>query len=134
MRPALAVALLAGAACGGGSVPAPPQFVCRGNEPFWNLEIVGDRVWLRQLGEDPVSYTGCDHRSSGGFELECKEDGETRLRASISEERCLDTMSDETPPFTHRAHIVLADGSVVSGCCNAGPRPERLRLGSGSSR
>ena len=49
-----------------------------------------------------------------------EEEGGGGLVAEISRERCLDTMSDETPPFSWSVSLTLPGGEVVNGCCREG--------------
>jgi uncharacterized membrane protein len=118
--------------------PAAPVFRCQGNEPFWNLLIEGETARLVSLAEPGVErhFVG-DHEWKPETEppellWRGAEEGElgSRIEATLVEERCLDTMSDETPPFSHRVRVVLPDGTGAGGCCRtgsspAGPSPSR---------
>ena len=54
---------------------------------------------------------------------------QARLSASIREETCLDTMSDETPPFTHWIRLRIPDGREVTGCCRTAEAQLAMRGG-----
>jgi uncharacterized membrane protein len=133
------VLVLASVACGGGdrdeppaAVPGePPTFKCQGNEPFWNLRIEGMQARYRTLADDDFdgSYEGefqWDTTAAPAvFEWHgaSTEKSRWRLSASIREERCLDTMSDETPPFTHWIRLRAPDGRELTGCCRTADAP-----------
>ena len=133
LHAALVVSLLGCGAGGGasgdrGSVGTPARgssrtYYCQGNEPFWHLRIDGEEATYTT----PELATG--RRVQGGYLPEAAgaagrtvwrasamEDGRT-LRVVITEERCLDTMSDRTPPFSHRAELVWSDEPPATGCC-----------------
>jgi uncharacterized membrane protein len=130
---------LASVACGGGGegeiptgVPGEqPTFRCQGNEPFWNLRIEGAQVRYRSLadGDTEASYEGEFQWDTtvepAVFEWQGVDTKKTggRLSASIREERCLDTMSDETPPFSHWIRLRAPDGREVTGCCRVADAP-----------
>ena len=125
----LALALLALAGCrGAGDSAAPPaSFSCRGNEPFWDLEVEGEHAVYRALAEElrERSFAGSlQHMADGpSVRLEWRgteEAGGGELVAEIVEERCLDTMSDETPPYPYSIRLTLPGGEEVTGCCRGG--------------
>lgn len=138
-QPWVLVLVLAAVACGGGGrdeTPAVasgalPTFRCQGNEPFWNLRIEGTRADYRSLadGESEGSYEGefqwDPTVEPAVFEWHGVDTEKTRRRlsASIREERCLDTMSDETPPFTHWVRLRAPDGRELTGCCRIADAP-----------
>lgn len=110
-------------------------FRCQGNEPFWNLRIEGTQASYRSLAGG-----GAERAFEGEFQWDRSveppvfewlgvDSGDTRARlaASIREEQCLDTMSDETPPFTHWIRLRMPNGREVTGCCSTeeAPMPER---------
>ena len=137
----LALALvLASVACGRGgqeerptdvSAAEQPTFRCQGNEPFWNLQIEGTQARYRSLadGDAEGSFEGEFQWDTtvepAVFEWHGVDTGGTRgrLSASIREERCLDTMSDEAPPFSHWIRLRAPSGREVTGCCRTAPAP-----------
>jgi uncharacterized membrane protein len=134
--------VLTSLACGGGGSGDPPSeatvrqpgFRCQGNEPFWNLRIEGTQASYRSLagGESEALFEGefqWDRSVEPPlFEWQGVDPSDTaaRLSASIREELCLDTMSEETPPFTHWIRLRTPDGHEVAGCCRTeeAPMPE----------
>lgn len=112
-------------------------FRCQGNEPFWNIEIVDGRATYTALAEPegPRDFGGELTQISG----ETPQSWEWRgfdspkmgpeLIVSIIEQTCLDTMSDETPPFSHRARVTLPEGEVLTGCCRTTKAEKPARAG-----
>jgi uncharacterized membrane protein len=135
--------VLVSLSCGGDGPGEPPSdaterqltFRCQGNEPFWNLRIEGTQASYRSLadGNTEGSYEGEFQWDTSVeppvFEWQGVDtsDPRARLSASIREEQCLDTMSDETPPFTHWIRMRMPSGREVTGCCRPAdaPMPER---------
>ncbi len=102
----------------------PQRLACRGNEPFWSVELGPDNALLRRLGADPaeVPYRGAlvhfDDLGPGwliwrGSAL--RADNRT-LVVTIRAEACLDTMADG-PAARYRALVSFADASAAHGCC-----------------
>ena len=121
----MAWALVAAVGCGdepAGEPDHPTAFRCQGNEPFWNLAIEGSEASYAALNEFTSERTFAGEflaDSPGRLEWRGSEslNPENRLVARIIEEQCLDTMSDETPPFSHSVRLELPDGQEVAGCC-----------------
>jgi len=103
---------------------ATQQFVCRGNEPFWRLDIGADNAMLRRLGETDAIFRG--QLTQFGFldpewavwRGRSRGDSRSVIVATLRAGSCRDTMSDE-PPFAWRALVSLDDGRAVTGCCSA---------------
>jgi uncharacterized membrane protein len=99
----------------------------RGNEPFWQLRINGATATYQRLGDAAIDLAG---RATPFDYLPRPElvwrgraaplDGD--LVAWITEERCLDTMSDRegSTEFSHRVRICMPGGEVLTGCCHRG--------------
>ncbi len=116
---------------------APSHFVCMGNEPFWKLEIVSTKAKLTVLSDGRISrevdgtFRSRSDSSPSSFEWQANAADEDSLDfiAVIEEGECLDTMSDETPPYSYRAQVSIDGGRTLSGCCRTGdtpaPRPDR---------
>ncbi len=109
-----------------------PRYLCQGNEPFWKLEIARQRATYHSLSAPNArTFEGRLRldREGGRAVMEWRgaEDGAAgpELVASIAEETCLDSMSDETAPFSHRVRVTLPEDEVVTGCCQLRPRPVR---------
>jgi len=106
------------------------QFSCRGQEPFWTLRIDNDTaryVTLTDGGsKEPMTLSGKLSITGEGAtpvtDWRGKSDWGARYRAVISEERCVDTMSDAegNTEFAYRVALTLPDGKTVSGCCAEG--------------
>ena len=134
LGPALALA----AAMGAGPALAQPQdmasaYRCRGNEPFWSLNLDGaDAVYARPgangVAEDRLAGTATalafldpptlvwrGAAATGG-------DLEGDVVAVITRQACLDTMADR-PPYSHRAVLSLPDLRAVAGCCDVAAAP-----------
>ena len=142
-RPLVLALVLASVACGGGGRDEAPTdtsgkqltFKCQGNEPFWNLRIEGTKARYRSLadGDTEGLFEGVFQWDTTVepqvFEWHGADTGETRTRlsASIREEQCLDTMSDETPPFSHWIRLRAPNGREVTGCCRTEDVPATER-------
>ncbi len=112
----------------------PGAFNCRGNEPFWTLEIDGTAaVYSRLTGVTPPK----DHPLQGTLQARdflrpplfaWRGRGELAsgdVVAMITGERCLDTMSDGEgqSAFDYTVRVSMPAGELLTGCCNAGVRP-----------
>jgi uncharacterized lipoprotein YbaY len=112
-----------------GAASPPRAYRCQGNEPFWDLDVEGGHVRYRSLGEAlrERHFDGTPRwlQDGGAAQLEWqgreRSSEQGRLVLSIREETCLDTMSDETPPFPARIRVELPDGSTLDGCCRTTP-------------
>ncbi|MFN3581126.1 MAG: META domain-containing protein [Pseudomonas sp.] len=99
-------------------------FKATGNEPFWHLEMDGQELTMRRLGDDTVfsaSYTQTAENSSRR-RVEATQ-GDEVLQATMTEQTCRDTMSDMI--FPQRVEVLFA-GEELKGC---GGQPERLLQG-----
>lgn len=118
----------AGAAPAPGAGEMPKAFVCTGNEPSWRLDIDGDRAEYTRLRAEVEKQVLAGRLRTleflrprltvwrGAASGVAKD-----LVAFVSEERCADTMADQTFPFS--ARISMPDGEVLAGCCRPAPRP-----------
>ena len=102
-------------------------FACRGNEPFWNLQIDGAAALHGRLGETPTTLAGAatalDYLRPPELVWRGRGEDETHdLVAWIVEARCQDTMSDSEgqTEFSHAVRVSLPDGQVLVGCCSPG--------------
>ena len=94
---------------------------CRGNEPFWHLEMNSQRTVFRELGSDPVAERFRGQWFAGGTEWYGRtRDGRT-LAMSVTPALCRDTMSDETPPTAYTVLVTTPRGIAARGCCEAVP-------------
>jgi len=104
------------------------QLSCRGNEPFWRLDLGPDNALLRRLGAEPAAevYRGTLTRFAF-LEPEWRlwrgsaMAGDDRtLVIAMRAEPCLDSMADG-PAAPYRAIISFADATAANGCCSAAP-------------
>lgn len=103
------------------AVPTVPRaFLCRGNEPFWSLDITADRALLKtpdaetELAGKLVAAEGGSFRFTGAPEDSPAES----VAALVAPGQCFDTMADGPAlPFTAQASF--SDGEPVNGCCSA---------------
>jgi uncharacterized membrane protein len=125
----LATAAAAAAAVAADDAASGPM-VCRGNEPFWQLRIEGATATYHRLGGVAIELAG----SATPLDYLPRPELVWRGRAAplagdlvawITEEACLDTMSDRegSTAFSHRVRISMPDGEVVTGCCQRGVQP-----------
>ncbi|MFY2763228.1 hypothetical protein [Arenimonas sp. MALMAid1274] len=112
------------AAATSAALPVPGQvpraFLCRGNEPFWSLDIRADSALLK-TPESEADFDGELLAGSGGsFRFQGSVDGapDEIVEALVSPAQCFDTMADgPASPFS--AQVSLPDGRAGSGCCTA---------------
>lgn len=101
-----------------GSAGAEERLACRGNEPFWSLEI-GDRsATYATPGEAPAELRGEMRRFDplGIRVWRGRAAGDARdWVAFVDSETCADTMADQSFPM--RALVSRPDGSLLAGCC-----------------
>jgi len=103
------------------SVPVVPRaFLCRGNEPFWALDITADRALLKtpdaetELAGALVASDGGSYRFSGAPEGSPSE----TVAALVTPGQCFDTMADG-PALPFSAQASFGAGEAVNGCCSA---------------
>ena len=95
--------------------------ICRGNEPFWNLEIAEGRATL-----DAVVFAQAN--TYDGYSVDMPwlvpavtvwrgyDSADRAIVAVIRTEACLDSMADR-PPYPESVLISLPQGTVFTGCC-----------------
>lgn len=98
----------------------PRAFLCRGNEPFWSLDIRADGALLKT----PESETALDGElvagAGGAFTFRGAPDGSPGdlVEALVSPAQCFDSMADgPASPFS--AQVGLPGGQAGTGCCTA---------------
>jgi uncharacterized membrane protein len=118
----------AGAAAAAVDDAAIGRLACRGNEPFWQLQIDGATARYQRLGGAAIKLAGLPtpldylpRRELVWRGRAASLDGD--LVAWITEESCLDTMSDRegSSAFSHRIRISMPGGEVLVGCCRRVP-------------
>jgi uncharacterized membrane protein len=117
----------AGLATAGTARAEGTAFACRGNEPFWNLQIDGEAALHGRLGEEPQTLAGAatalDYLRPPEVVWRGRGEGETNdVVVMIVEASCQDTMSDSEgqTQFSHQVRVSMPDGQVLVGCCSAG--------------
>jgi uncharacterized membrane protein len=100
----------------------PPTLQCQGNEPFWNITVEAESAEMTRLGESPQTFAGRFTRLGGSqpraFEWQGEQQGMAgNLYLIATQRQCLDTMSDETPPFGFDARLRLPSNQMLQGCC-----------------
>lgn len=127
---AVAGALLAPPLPAGAESPsaAPAEaYQCRGNEPFWALDLAGTHgQWRTPEAPKPLPLSGTLQRLDWSRPVLAVWRGDGRrldghpgdLVAMISHETCPDTMADRIWPAT--ARLSLPGGAVLLGCCAPG--------------
>lgn len=101
-------------------------FRASGNEPFWDAQISESRIVFSEMGKPQLSFPFAhpevsDHRWV--FFSRMKEPAQHDLQISITEKKCIDTMSGEH--FSFASQVNLDDNQYV-GCAREGL--PRLRL------
>ncbi len=102
----------------------PSLLICRGNEPFWNVQIRPEgTTFSTPETQGPVPVDGAlSPAPEGAWLLEgLSPEGTVRLLVEAAE--CLDTMADHVPPAPYRGTLELQDGRMGSGCCWTEPPP-----------
>ncbi|MGB1579874.1 MAG: YbaY family lipoprotein [Nevskiales bacterium] len=110
-----------------GQLLPSPEFVCRGNEPFWNLVLQGRKLQLSRLLDEveEKTYQGGFSRYAApegavGYEWqgEASSGRNSRLLADIRLEFCADSMAgpEEGGEFDYRIQM-LVDEETLQGCC-----------------
>ena len=96
----------------------PRAFLCRGNEPFWALDVVVDGGVLKTPYAE-TALAGELRATEGGayaFRGAPADQPEASVAAVIAPAQCFDTMADG-PAMPYSAVVEFADGTQGSGCC-----------------
>ncbi|GAB2489664.1 hypothetical protein [Arenimonas alkanexedens] len=97
----------------------PRAFLCRGNEPFWSLDISANRALLK-TPEAETELTGSLAATQGGsFRFSGTPDGSPAEAAAIviTPGQCFDTMA-EGPALPFGAQASFSGAEPVNGCCS----------------
>lgn len=97
----------------------PRAFLCRGNEPFWALDIHAGGALLKTPDAETELLGELKANNGGSFAFRGAPDGspEEAVSALVAPGQCFDTMADgPAMPFSVQASF--ADGVVASGCCS----------------
>lgn len=98
----------------------PRAFLCRGNEPFWSLDISAASALLKTPeAETPLSGE-LKATPTGAYTFRGADEDEPTavVEAMITPGQCFDTMADG-PASPFGAVVMLADGNKGNGCCTA---------------
>lgn len=98
----------------------PRAFLCRGNEPFWALDLAVDNALLK-TPEGETVLAGDLRATDGGawtFRGAPEDSPGEAVGAVLSPAQCFDTMADG-PAMPFSAAVNFADGSTANGCCTA---------------
>lgn len=111
------------------ALSATPHFSCRGNEPFWNLNLDKSELELSRLMDEVVekTYEGRFSRFSApgggaGYQWQGEAAGGwsgSQLVADITLEHCVDSMAgpQEGGEFDYSIRMLVGD-ETLHGCCN----------------
>lgn len=109
--------------------PEDSPLICAGTEPFWSLEIDGEKARYSVPGEDARNFTVAGRTPAQGlrghFVIRLKDEDAAAgpdglVVVTRSEGFCSDNMSDTEHPLT--GTFIRPDGAVFGGCCR--PKPE----------
>ena len=97
----------------------PRAFLCRGNEPFWALEIDARGALLKTPEAETELLGELKANNGGSFAFRGAPDGSPEEEASalITPGQCFDTMADG-PAMPFNVQASFAGGAVASGCCS----------------
>lgn len=104
-----------------GALPKVPRaFLCRGNEPFWSLDITADRALLKTPDAEAELAGALVHGEGDGFRFDGAPEGSPAetVAATIAPGQCFDTMADG-PAFPFAAQVRFGGEAPVNGCCSA---------------
>ena len=95
----------------------PRAFLCRGNEPFWALDVHASGGLLKTPDAEIELLGQLKANNGGSFAFRGAPDGspEDEVSALIAPGQCFDTMADG-PALPFSAQASFADGAVASGC------------------
>lgn len=98
----------------------PRAFLCRGNEPFWSLDISATSALLKTPNAETPVDGELKATGTGAYTFRGSDPDEpsTVLEAMITPGQCFDTMADG-PAAPFNALVSLGDGREGSGCCTA---------------
>lgn len=103
---------------GPGPGEVPRAFLCRGNEPFWSLDIGGGTALFKTPDSESLLEGELKALAGGAFAFQgapADAPSET-LGAILSPAQCFDTLADgPARPFS--AVVSFAEGGEGSGCC-----------------
>ncbi|KFL36975.1 hypothetical protein [Arenimonas donghaensis] len=96
----------------------PRSFSCRGNEPFWSLELGHQGGVLTEPGNETLLVGDLAATETGAwtFRGAPEDEPDAFTGAVLSPAQCFDTMANG-PAMPYSAALHFADGRQGSGCC-----------------
>ena len=96
----------------------PRSFSCRGNEPFWSLELGHQGGVLAEPGNETLLVGDLAATDTGAWTFRGAPEDEPGAftGAVLSPAQCFDTMADG-PAMPYSAALQFADGRQGNGCC-----------------
>jgi uncharacterized membrane protein len=97
--------------------PAAPfrrDFVLKGTEPFWNLDVKDGALILTRPDEPQLRAPKAGLAASSGKAIWTAQAIETTIIATVSAGQCSDGMSDRTYPY--RAEVKVGADLILKGC------------------
>jgi uncharacterized membrane protein len=97
----------------------PRAFLCRGNEPFWSLDISADSALLKTPDAETALSGQLAATGTGAYTFRGapEDEPEAAVEAMITPGQCFDTMADG-PASPYSAIVRLDEGREGSGCCS----------------
>jgi uncharacterized membrane protein len=97
----------------------PRAFLCRGNEPFWALDISADSALLKTPEAETALAGELKATGTGAFAFRGapEDEPEAAVEAMITPGQCFDSMADG-PASPYSAIVRLGEGREGSGCCS----------------
>jgi uncharacterized membrane protein/heat shock protein HslJ len=108
-------------------------FRASGNEPFWDVQISESGIIFSELGKPKIPFPYSIPESHGFrrvYASKTKDPAQHHIQISVTEKRCIDTMSGEH--FSFAAQVNLDDRKYM-GCAREGLR-RYSQTDSGSSK
>lgn len=98
----------------------PRAFLCRGNEPFWSLDISASSALLKTPEAETPLDGELEATGTGAYTFRGTDEDEpgSVVEAMITPGQCFDTMADG-PASPFNAVVQLAGGQQGNGCCTA---------------
>jgi heat shock protein HslJ/uncharacterized lipoprotein YbaY len=92
---------------------APATWRAGGNEPFWGVELSGDRLTFTEPGAEPLVFPRATTRAEGDGRRITATAGGRAIEVEVVAARCVDDMSGMTRPETVRVRL---DARALAGC------------------
>lgn len=96
------------------------EYLARGVEPFWSVEVRSDLILVRRLGRDDLRfpYAASEVReNTRTYHSQRAGDPPAEIEIRLNERPCIDAMSGERHPFEA---AVKVDAATLEGCALEG--------------